>query len=260
MKWSVINIVLAVAAGVVLFNLVDAPTQTRLGLALFVFIAWLWISEALHISVTALLVPLIASLLGLTPVPAAFENFAHPVIFLFMGGFALAAALRKHELDRAFAVRLLALSNGRPGRAILLMFVATAFLSMWISNTATVAMMLPLVLGLLATRDPEREPRLFLFALLGLAYSGNLGGMATLIGSPPNAIASSAMGLSFTEWLAFGLPAFLLLFPIMIVLLYLSIRPTFGESLQLARHDPVPDRRRRLVPIDFRRHRVRLGR
>ncbi|MEX0943926.1 MAG: DASS family sodium-coupled anion symporter [Pseudomonadales bacterium] len=248
---NLLNILIALGAGWLVSEFVHAERPVQLGLGLFVCIAWLWISEALHISVTALLVPLLASLAGLVTVSNALVEFANPIIFLFMGGFALAAGLQKYELDRAFAVKVLALSRGHPLIAILLLFLVTACLSMWISNTATIAMMLPLAIGLLSSRNPEQEPALYLFVLLGLAYSGNIGGMATLIGSPPNAIAASAMGLSFSDWLSFGIPAFLLLFPLMILVLYLLIRPRFGQELSLDSHTSEPDARRGIMLVIF---------
>jgi len=212
---------------------VDANPSERTGLAIFALVAWLWISEALNISVTALLIPVLALATGLLPAKQAFASFSNPVIFLFMGGFALAAALQKYTLDKAFAARMLSLSRGNPLGAIMLLFLVTALLSMWISNTATVAMMMPLALGLLSGRNPKTEAPLFIFVLLGIAYSGNLGGMATLIGSPPNAIAASAVGLSFREWLNWGVPMFLLLFPLAIGALYLLLRPRLGSELTL---------------------------
>lgn len=248
---DLLHILLALGAGFLVAEFANATQPVKIGLGLFTCIAWLWISEAVHISVTALVVPLIASLTGIFSLKEALVNFANPVIFLFMGGFALAAALQKYQLDRMFAVRMLALSRGIPLLAILLMFLTTAFLSMWISNTAAVAMMLPLALGLLARRDPLKDSKLFLFVLLGLAYSGNLGGMATLIGSPPNAIAAAAVGIDFSGWLAFGVPAFLLLFPLMVIVLYLYLRPTFGSSLQLDSPSELVDHKRSWVLVIF---------
>ncbi len=230
---NIIHLVLAFSAAYSVRHWVEADASIQLGLFIFVVIGWLWVSEAVNISVTALLVPVLAVVSGLFPVREAFANFANPIIFLFMGGFALAAGLQKHQLDKAFAKKILSFSGGRPLPAILLLFITTAILSMWISNTATVAMMLPLALSLLAGRDPKKDTSLYLFVLLGLAYSGNLGGVATLIGSPPNAIAASLMGLSFRDWLSWGIPMFLLMFPLMVVLLYLMFRPRFGESLRL---------------------------
>ncbi len=252
MKLSqLLKLVLALLAGLLVNTFVDAEATVRSGLVIFVVIAWLWISEALNISVTALLIPVLAVLAGIFPAKEAFVNFANPIIFLFMGGFALAAALQKHSLDRAFAVKVLSLSRGKPLPAIVLLFFITALLSMWISNTATVVMMMPMALGLLSGRNYQQEKPLFLFVLLGLAYSGNLGGMATLIGSPPNAIAASAVGLSFSDWLRWGVPMFVLLFPVMIVVLYLLLRPVFGGTLSLSYARPPMSLQRLVVIVIF---------
>ncbi|MBV1883553.1 MAG: SLC13 family permease [Pseudomonadales bacterium] len=235
---SVFHLISAVSTGIILYSTVDAESSVRMGLAIFSTVAWLWISEAIAISVTALLIPVLAILAGIFSSKEAFSQFANPIIFIFMGGFALAAALEKHHLDRALAGKILSLSGGRPLLSILLLFLITALLSMWISNTATVAMMLPLALGLLSDHDPRREASLYTFVLLGLAYSGNIGGMATLIGSPPNAIAAAAAGLTFRDWLSWGIPFFLILFPIMVALLYFLLRPTFEQQLVL-NHTPL---------------------
>lgn len=243
-----LHVSLAIIAGLSVLYGVEAEKSVRLGLSIFTVIGWLWVSEAINISVTAMLVPILAVISGIFPVKEAFASFSSPVIFLFMGGFALSAALQKHGLDRVFAVKIISLSGGRPMVAILLLFLSTAILSMWISNTAAVAMMLPLALSLLSDRKPFESPQLYLFVLLGLAYSGNLGGMATLIGSPPNAIAAAQMGLSFQDWLSWGVPMFLLLFPAMIVILYLMIRPQFGKALSLT-YQPQPMNRVRAKVI-----------
>jgi len=245
---NTLNVILALCAGFSVRYWVEADISIQLGLSIFIVIGLLWVSEAINISVTALLVPVLAVVSGLFPVAEAFANFANPIIFLFMGGFALAAGLQKHQLDKDFANKILTFSGGRPFPAILLLFITTAILSMWISNTATVAMMLPLALSLLAGRDPKKDTSLYLFVLLGLAYSGNLGGIATLIGSPPNAIAASLMGLSFRDWLSWGIPMFLLMFPLMVVLLYLLFRPKFGESLRLI-YQPQPMNRQRITVL-----------
>ncbi|MCI2285711.1 anion permease [Colwellia sp. MSW7] len=228
---NIINLLLAAILFAAALLFIDAEPQVQQGMAIFVTVAWLWISQALPISTTALLIPVMALVSGLLPASEAFENFASPVIFLFMGGFALAASLQKYGLDQLFALKMLSLAGGRPLIAILLLFLATAILSMWISNTATIALMLPIALGLLSRQSVTENPKLYIFVLLGLAYSGNLGGMVTLIGSPPNAIAASAVGLSFSDWLRWGIPMFAILFPLMIILLYFTIRPTFSRSI-----------------------------
>ncbi len=248
---NVINLMLAVIFFFSAIFFIDAQPQVQLGMAIFVAVAWLWITQALPIGTTALLIPVLALISGLLPASQAFENFASPVIFLFMGGFALAASLQKYGLDQLFALKMLSLAGGRPLIAILLLFLTTALLSMWISNTATIALMLPIALGLLSRQSAIENPNLYIFVLLGLAYSGNLGGMATLIGSPPNAIAASAAGLSFSDWLRWGIPMFAVLFPLMIFILYVIFKPTFTRSITFKLNTVDYHWRRNLVIIIF---------
>ncbi|MDG5973618.1 di-and tricarboxylate transporter [Hydrogenophaga taeniospiralis CCUG 15921] len=214
---------LALAA--LVYGWAPPPDTLRTGLALFVLIGGLWMTQALHLSVTALLVPLLAVLTGLMDLRTALAPFAHPIIFLFLGGFALAAALQRQGLDRALALTVLRLAAGRRSTAVALLFGLTALLSMWLSNTATAAMMLPLALGLLRDDDgpPERA-----FVLLGVAYSASIGGIGTLVGSPPNAIAAAQAGIGFAEWMRIGVPLVLLLLPLMVGVLFLLLRPRLG--------------------------------
>lgn len=216
-------LLLAVLLAVAASFIPDTP-EVRAGLALFVLIAVLWLTEALSLTFTALLVPVVAVALGLATVTEALSNFADPVIFLFLGGFTLAAALTRHRIDRWLAGRLLVLSRGRALPAALLLMLATSLLSMWISNTATTAMMLPIALGL--TRPlAERFTNYRCFLLLGLAWSANIGGIATLVGSPPNAIAAAALGWSFRDWMSVGIPAWLVLFPLALLMLHRLTKP-----------------------------------
>ena len=204
------------------------PDALRAGLAIFVLVGGLWMTQALHLSVTALLVPLLAVLAGLMDLRTALASFAHPIIFLFLGGFALAAALQQQGLDRRLALAVLRLAAGRRSRAVALLFGLTALLSMWISNTATAAMMLPLALGLLADDDGPRERA---FVLLGVAYSASIGGIGTLVGSPPNAIAAAQAGIGFAEWMRIGVPLVLLMLPLMAGVLYLVLRPRLAAAV-----------------------------
>ncbi|HRP65007.1 MAG TPA: DASS family sodium-coupled anion symporter [Thauera sp.] len=197
------------------------------GLALVATIAWLWMSEALHVSVTALLVPLLAALSGVLAFDQALLQFADPVIFLFLGGFALAAGLQRQGLDRWMAGQVMRRAGAHFGRAVRWLFWLTAFMSMWISNTATAAMMLPLALGLLAPLPVEQFRRTWMYVLLGVAFSANIGGIGTLVGSPPNAIAASNVGLSFAGWLAWGLPLVIVLMPLMEYALRWALKPQF---------------------------------
>ena len=230
-KWGILSADLVLF--IVLLNTLPFETVLTKGLSLLVFIAVLWLTEALHITITALLVPLLAALLGILTTNAALSNFSNSIIFLFLGGFALAAAMHSQQLDRLIASRILHLAKGKLSTAVLLLFFTAAFLSMWISNTATTAMMLPLALGLLSCLNAERHNNTYIFVLLGVAYSASIGGIATLVGSPPNAIAAAEVGLSFNEWMALGLPITLLLLPVAIVVLYLLFRPNLNERIEL---------------------------
>lgn len=242
---------LALAA--VVHRIAPAPDALRTGLSLFALIGGLWMTQALPLSVTALLVPLLAALAGLMTLPAALSSFAHPVIFLFLGGFALAAALQHQGLDRALALAVLRLAAGRRPVAVWLLFGLTAALSMWISNTATTAIMLPLALGLV--RDDAGsgapDPRGRTFVLLGLAYSASIGGIGTLVGSPPNAIAAAQAGIGFAEWLRIGLPLVALLLPSMVGVLFLLLRPRLGGRLDILSEPFAWTRERRITMAVF---------
>jgi sodium-dependent dicarboxylate transporter 2/3/5 len=155
----------------------------------------------------------------------ALLQFADPVIFLFIGGFALAAGLQRQGLDRWMAAEVLSRAGSDFGRAVRWLFWLTAFLSMWISNTATAAMMLPLALGLLTAVSPERDRATYTYVLLGVAFSANVGGIGTLVGSPPNAIAASNVGISFAGWLVWGIPLVLVLMPLMEIALRRALKP-----------------------------------
>lgn len=229
-----------VALAAAVHQAVEAPSALRAGLALFTLIGALWMTQALHLSVTALLVPLLAVAAGLMGMREALASFAHPIIFLFLGGFALAAALQQQGLDRALAHAVLRLAAGHRARAVALLFGLTALLSMWISNTATAAMVLPMALGLLRDGDEHEAdtpdgigPRERMFVLLGVAYSASIGGIGTLVGSPPNAIAAAQAGIGFADWMRLGLPMVALLMPLMVGVLYLMLRPRLGGRMVL---------------------------
>ncbi len=211
---------------IAIFKFIPADKNILKGLAILFFIGTLWITEALPITATALLVPIIAVMTGIFEVKQALSYFAHPIIFLFLGGFGLAAALHKYSLDELFAGYIMRAAGSRMIFSVLSLFVATALISMWISNTATTAIMLPLALGLIA-KLKEKNHAVEVFILLGVAYSANIGGIGTIIGSPPNAITAANLGISFSEWLKFGIPFVLILLPVMMVVLYITLRPKF---------------------------------
>lgn len=227
-----------IALFMVLLNTLPFEPNVVIGLSILVFVAILWLTEALHVSITAILVPLLAVGFDIFDTSKALSNFANPIIFLFLGGFALAAALHKQELDKAIADKVLLIAQGRMSVAVFMLFGVTAVLSMWISNTATTAMMLPLVLGVLNKVNAKSERSTYVFVLLGIAYCASIGGIATIVGSPPNAIAAAEVGLSFTEWMAFGVPVTIVLLPMTVAMLYILLKPNLKHTFELD-HKPV---------------------
>lgn len=209
----------------VLLKALPYEPKASAGFALLAFVAVLWLTEALHVTVTALLVPLLAIALDLVSTKQALVAFADPTIFLFFGGFSLATALHIQKLDKMIANKIMALARGNLFIAIIYLFLITAFLSMWMSNTATAAMMLPLAMGILSQLDREKKHNTYVFVLLGIAYSASIGGMGTLVGSPPNAIVASNLHLTFADWLWYGLPIMIILLPLMIGTLYIIFKP-----------------------------------
>jgi len=221
----VIILISAVILFFVLLNTLPFDKNANGGLALLALVAILWLTEALHVTITALIVPLLAIFLGLVKTSTALATFADPNIFLFFGGFALATALHIQQLDKMIANKIMALAKGNLFVAVMYLFSVTAFLSMWVSNTATAAMMLPLAMGVLSRLDRNSEHNTYVFVLLGIAYSASIGGMGTLVGSPPNNIVATQLHLTFADWLWYGLPIMLILMPLMIGTLYIVFKP-----------------------------------
>lgn len=213
-----------------LLKLLPFAPEANKGLALLVFIAVLWLTEALHVTITALLIPILAIGLGLVKSKEALVAFADPTIFLFFGGFALATALHVQQLDKMIANKIMAMSKGKLSVAVFYLFIVTAGLSMWMSNTATTAMMLPLAMGILSKLDRKQNHNTYVFVLLGIAYSASIGGMGTLVGSPPNAIVASQLHLTFADWMAYGLPMMFILLPLMVGILYVVFKPKINVS------------------------------
>ncbi|MDO4427783.1 MAG: DASS family sodium-coupled anion symporter [Moraxella sp.] len=234
-------VIVAVAAvlAFVLNATLPFDVNANKGLALLTFIGILWLTEAIHVTATAILVPILAVLIGIPEMDTkkALASFADPIIFVFFGGFALAATLHAQKLDRKIAFGLVSLAGGHLGVAITLIFTATAALSMWISNTATAAMMLPLALGLLTQVDKEKDRKTFIFVLLGIAYSASIGGLGTVVGSPPNGIAAKALDLSFADWMKFGLPMMLVLLPSCLFAMYFFLKPNLKQKVTMVKED-----------------------
>jgi sodium-dependent dicarboxylate transporter 2/3/5 len=185
----------------------------------------LWVSEAIPMAVTAFLGVALAVVLGVAPATEAFAPFADPLIFVFVGTFMLAQAIFFHGLDRRFALAILGLPGvgERPRRVLAAYAGVTCVISMWISNTATVAMMFPIGVSLLAALEARgAAPRFAAALLLSTSFAASIGGLATPVGTPPNLIGigfvrrEAGVDLPFFSWMALGLPIVVALFALAI--------------------------------------------
>lgn len=248
---SLLTVVAAALISWVVYSVLPYDIPANKGLAILLFVAILWFTEALHITVTALIVPVLAAVSGVPGMGTkqALAGFADPIIYIFFGGFALATALHVQKLDRKIALWLISLSRGNMLVSVLALFAVTAFLSMWISNTATTAMMLPLAMGMMSHLDPEKDRKTFVFVLLGIAYASSVGGLGSLVGSPPNAIAAKALGLDFRGWMNYGLPMMLALIPLVLFSMYVVLRPDFSRKVDIGDSEPIPWNLPRLLTL-----------
>ena len=197
-----------------------------------------WLTETVELS-TALL-PLVMPILGAVSITDAAAPYAHRLIFLFMGGFMIALSMQRWGLDKRIALATLRLVGTKPANMIAgFMGTATAFLSAFISNTATTAMMLPIavsVVALLKEKAPGQGKDFGVALMLAIAYSASMGGLSTLVGAPPNAFLASfvadniaepyRMEISFAKWLMFGVPVALCMLPVIWLLLTKWLYPT----------------------------------
>tara|TARA_B100001094_G_C18167068_1_gene792786 strand:- start:337 stop:1803 length:1467 start_codon:yes stop_codon:yes gene_type:complete len=196
-------------------------------LASTVWIAIWWISEAIPISVTALLPIILFPITGGLELSNTTASFGHQYVFLYLGGFIIAIAIEKWNLHKRIALNIINLIGTNIVNIILGFMVATAFMSMWISNTATAVMMLPIAMAIVtqlkdnpSTKENENE-KFGKVLMLGIAYSATIGGISTQIGTPPNLVLAGVVSeifgyeITFFQWFKFG-------FPISVILLFVS--------------------------------------
>lgn len=200
--------------------------QANAVLASTLWIAIWWITEAIPIAATSLLPIILFPLSGALPLADTTSSFGHRFVFLYLGGFILALAIQKWNLHKRIALNIIKVVGTNVQKIILGFMVATAFLSMWISNTATAVMMLPIGIAIIKQmkdlkNTSEDENLIFGKALmLSIAYSASIGGIATLIGTPPNLVFAGIIQetynieISFLKWFQFGLPISILLLAI----------------------------------------------
>ncbi|MFT4760292.1 MAG: sodium-dependent dicarboxylate transporter 2/3/5 [Paraglaciecola sp.] len=177
-----------------------------------------WITEAVSISVTALIPLTVFPLLGIMDFEATAANYSHHIVYLFFGGFVIALALEKVNLHKRIALNILKITGTNANGVILGFMVSTALMSMWISNTASTVVMLPIavsVIGLLIDDKDgftKNDKNFALSIMLGIAFSANIGGTATLIGTPPNSVMLAFLNktyqtdIGFFQWMILGVP------------------------------------------------------
>ena len=202
--------------GPVLALLISIAGQGQSHFVLLGITSWMliwWITETVHLGVTALLPLLLFPVLGLGTAKELAGYYAHPLVYLFFGGFVLALALEKSYLHYRIALWILKRTGTKDSGLIAGFMLATGFMSMWISNTATAIMMLPIATSVLGVLNEEKQSKLSRPVLLSVAWAANIGGMATIIGTPPNMIFAAFMSeqldrpIGFMEWLPVGLTA-----------------------------------------------------
>jgi sodium-dependent dicarboxylate transporter 2/3/5 len=240
MTKKTIGLLLGIASFIVVLLFVDLepgkPEITRT-LAVALLMAIWWVTEALPLAVTAL-VPIVAfPMLGVIDGKAVSESYINHIIFLFMGGFIMALAMERWNLHKRIALYILKWVGVSPGRILLGFMLASTILSMWISNTATTMMMIPIVSSIIFELEEnigkKKISRYALGLLLGIAYSASIGGNATLVGTPTNLICvrmlsvlyPAAPEITFGQWFMFALPITLIMFVAAFALLFFLFRP-----------------------------------
>jgi sodium-dependent dicarboxylate transporter 2/3/5 len=235
----------AIAAAVYAFPLPGLSEEGRRLAAVMAFVATLWVTEVVPLAATAILGPALAVLVGVAPVKNAYAALANPIVVLFIGSFLIARALEKHRMSERIAYRVLGLGAVRsdPLRAFVFLGLVTAFISAWISNTATVAMMIPIAQSVLLAVSPRaaggaadttRSPRFAAALMLLIAYAASLGGLFTPIGTPPNLIGiglieqATGVRVSFGTWIVRCLPVTLATLLLMMAFMAWRFRGELG--------------------------------
>ncbi len=238
----------------------DQPEVTRT-LAVAVLMATWWVTEAIPLSATALLPLVLFPMLGILDGKEVSTTYMNHIIFIFIGGFVMALAMEKWELHKRIALKILMIVGVSPGRILFGFMLATAFLSMWISNTATTMMMIPIVLSIIISLEESISGKTIgryakgLF--LAIAYSASVGGMSTLVGTPTNLVMPriltllypGAPDISFANWFFFALPVTLIMFAAIWLLIYFLYRPR--EKWTGINQEHFRDQYRQLGPASY---------
>lgn len=214
-------------------DMISPAIDSMIAIALWM-VTW-WITEAVSISVTALIPLAVFPLLGLGSIQEVASNYANPIVYLFFGGFVIALALEKVQLHKRIALSILKITGTKANGIVLGFMISTALMSMWISNTASTVVMLPIAISvinlLINDKDgfTKNDKNFALSIMLGIAFSANIGGMSTLIGTPPNSVMLAFLNESYTidigffQWMQMGVP----FAAIMLVITYFAITRIF---------------------------------
>ncbi|MDA0278335.1 MAG: DASS family sodium-coupled anion symporter [Bacteroidetes bacterium] len=238
------------------------PLLSTQGDAVIAVALWMvtwWLTEAVSISVTALLPLLLFPLLDIMPIAEVGNNYGSPIIFLFFGGFVMALALEKVNLHRRIALNIIRITGTTPNKVVLGFMIATASLSMWISNTATAVVMLPIAMSVIKLLIDDldgftkKDRNFAVSVLLGIAFSANAGGIATVIGTPPNSILIGLLEneyqieISFLKWMVFALPFSIIMIGLSYITLVHLIFPSKGLNFS-ASNEVIKEELRKLGP------------
>lgn len=217
-KWLAITSAPVVALGVyLLLGQYDIPQPARLMAVVVVWVAVWWLTEALHLGVTSLLPFVLIPLFGIMKTEEVAMQYMDQIIFLFMGGFFLAYAMEKWGLHKRLAYRIIMFTGNTPAKILMGIMLTTYVLSNWVSNTATVMMLIPAVMAIIGQKEIYSEGNrkgISAAMLVGLSFSATIGGMGTLVGTPPNMIFAgmyasqfpNGQPVTFLNWMAFGIP------------------------------------------------------
>lgn len=241
---KIIGFVLGIVACVVLL-LIPPPNGLPIAgwktAAIAILLGIWWVTEAIPIAVTALVPIVLFPLLNIIPVEEATAPYANPIIFLFMGGFIVAIAMQRWDLHRRIAINILNVVGTKPASIILGFLISSAFLSMWISNTATALMMLPIGLSVLELVDQQTDStgksNFEICLVLSIAFGCSIGGMGTLIGTPPNALLAGFVNtnynidIGFANWMMVGVPMIIVSLPLAFLLLTKVVFPLDMDEL-----------------------------
>ena len=245
-QWALIVAPLISLAIILFADLDPENRKVTYTFAIALLMAIWWITEAIPLAVTALIPVVLFPLFGVVDGKTISAMYFNHLIFLFIGGFIMAFAMERWNLHRRIALRILLLFGVSPGRILLGFMLATSFLSMWMSNTATTMMMVPIALSIILKLEESlgevKMGKYSIGLLLGIAYSASIGGIATLVGTPPNLSFARIISIifpempeiSFADWLIFAMPVTILLFVAAWFLLYVMYKPKSSwENIQL---------------------------